>query len=112
MPSNLKAFFLQYIKKRIFAFVLYLYANWSSMKKVFFYTLLLFFQFAFSQQNQLWQGYFSYNEIKDVSESPTRIFAAAENALFSKDLNTNDIKTTNTINGLSGQTITMINPVS
>jgi hypothetical protein len=78
------------------------------MKKFYFYLLLLIFQFGFSQQNQLWQGYFSYNEIKDLSESPTRIFAAAENALFSKDLNTNDIKTTNTINGLSGQTITTI----
>lgn len=78
------------------------------MKKFFFYFLFFFSQFGFSQQNQLWEGYFSYNEIKDLSESPTRIFAAAENALFSKDLNTNDIKTTNTINGLSGQTITTI----
>ena len=78
------------------------------MKKCFFYLLLLSFQVGFSQQNQLWKGYFSYNEIKDLSESPTRIFAASENALFSKNLSTNDIKTTNTINGLSGQTITAL----
>ncbi len=78
------------------------------MKKRFFYLLLLIFQVGFSQQNQLWKGYFSYNEIKDLSESPTRIFAAAENALFLKNLSTNDIKTTNTINGLSGQTITAL----
>jgi hypothetical protein len=38
----------------------------------------------------LWQGYFSYNEIKDVSVSTTTIFAASENALFSK--NDNQIK--------------------
>jgi hypothetical protein len=39
---------------------------------------------GFSQNNLLWQGYFSYNEIKDVSVSTTTIFAASENALFSK----------------------------
>jgi hypothetical protein len=53
----------------------------------------------------LWQGYFSYNEIKDLSESPTAIFAASENALFSKNNGANQIKTTTTIDGLSGQTI-------
>jgi sugar lactone lactonase YvrE len=44
-------------------------------------------------------------QIKDVSESATKIYAAAENALFAKNLNTNEIKTINTIDGLSGQTI-------
>jgi len=53
----------------------------------------------------LWQGYFSYNDIRDVSQSATTIFAASENALFSKNSSTNQIKTTNTIDGLSGQTI-------
>jgi hypothetical protein len=56
----------------------------------------------------LWQGYFSYNDIKDVSQSPTTIFAASENALFSKNTSTNQLKTTNTIDGLSGQTISAI----
>ena len=54
----------------------------------------------------MWKGYFSYKEIKDISQSPTSFFAAAENALFSKNLATNTLKTTNTIDGLSGQTIT------
>lgn len=85
-----------------------MYDNFVSMKKCFFYLLLLSFQLGFSQQNQLWKGYFSYNEIEDLSESPTKIFAASENALFSKNLSTNDIKTTNTINGLSGERITAI----
>jgi hypothetical protein len=56
----------------------------------------------------LWQGYFSYNEIKDVSVSTTTIFAASENALFSKNTTDNQIKTTNTIDGLSGQTISSL----
>ena len=78
------------------------------IKKVLFFTLLLFMQKGFAQSNALWQGYFSYNEIKDLSESPTTIFAASENALFSKNQVSNQIKTTTTIDGLSGQTISSI----
>tara|TARA_R110000868_G_scaffold74688_5_gene215912 strand:- start:36307 stop:38550 length:2244 start_codon:yes stop_codon:yes gene_type:complete len=63
---------------------------------------------GFSQNNLLWQGYFSYNEIKDVSASSTTIFAASENALFSKNTTDNQIKTTNTVDGLSGQTISSL----
>jgi hypothetical protein len=65
-------------------------------------------QIGFTQNNLLWKGYFSYNEIKDLSESPTTIFAASENALFSKNLSADLIKTTNTIDGLSGQTISSL----
>ena len=75
----------------------------------YFFTLFLPFlslQFGYTQNSQLWKGYFSYKEIKDISQSPTSFFAAAENALFSKNLTTNTLKTTNTIDGLSGQTIT------
>ncbi|MGV3695960.1 type IX secretion system anionic LPS delivery protein PorZ [Flavobacterium sp.] len=75
------------------------------MKKHFLWLLLLLFQIGFSQQNLNWKGYFSYNSIKDVSESSTRMYAAAENALFTKNLATNELKTINTIDGLSGQTI-------
>lgn len=79
------------------------------MKNSILLFLLFFaFQVSFSQSNLLWKGYFSYTEIKDLSESPTKLYAASENALFSKNLNTNDIKTTNTIDGLSGQTITAL----
>ena len=65
-------------------------------------------QMGFAQSNALWQGYFSFNEIKDLSESPTTIFAASENALFSKNNGTGQIKTTTTIDGLSGQTISSL----
>lgn len=75
------------------------------MKKCFFWFLILIFQIGFSQQNLKWKGYFSYNAIKDVSESSTRLFVAAENALFTKTIASNEIKTINTIDGLSGQTI-------
>ncbi len=65
-------------------------------------------QISFAQNTMLWQGYFSYNDIRDVSQSTTTIFAASENALYSKNSTTNQIKTTNTIDGLSGQTITSL----
>ena len=79
------------------------------MKK---YALSVFFiftlQMVFSQNSKLWKGYFCYREIKDLSESPSRITAASENALFAKNLVSGDLKTTNTIDGLSGETITSI----
>lgn len=76
------------------------------MKKNLIYILfLIVVQISFAQNNLLWKGYFSYNEIKDISESNTAVFAASENALFSKNTSTSIIKTTNTIDGLSGQTI-------
>ncbi|QBN19476.1 type IX secretion system anionic LPS delivery protein PorZ [Flavobacterium nackdongense] len=70
--------------------------------------LLLFLQIGFAQNTLLWQGYFSYNDIKDISQSSTFVLAASENALFSNQLSTNQIKTTTTIDGLSGQTITSL----
>ena len=79
------------------------------MKKSFLYILfLIIFQNSFSQNKLSWQGYFSYNEIKDVSEASNAVFAASENALFSKNSTTNIIKTITTVDGLSGQTISTI----
>ncbi len=79
------------------------------MKKRFLYFVFLaVIQMGFAQNKLLWQGYFSYNEIKDVSQLPDAIVAASENALFSKNTSTNQIKTTNTIDGLSGQMITSL----
>jgi hypothetical protein len=79
------------------------------MKKRFLYfSLLIFMQMGFAQNNLLWQGYFSYNDIRDITQTPTAIFAASENAIFSKDTSTNQLKTTNTVDGLSGQTISAL----
>lgn len=72
------------------------------------FLVLITVQLGFAQNNFLWQGYFSYNEITDLSESSTTIYAASENALFSKNTATGQIKTTNTVDGLSGQTISSL----
>jgi hypothetical protein len=75
------------------------------MKKYLFYLLIFVFQCGWSQQNQNWKGYFSYNQIKDISESAAKVYVASENALFTKNIVSNDLQTINTIDGLSGQTI-------
>jgi ligand-binding sensor domain-containing protein len=112
MPSafkngKLKAFFISYMKNRINAFTIFV-IQYTMMKNYFLAFLFLgLSQIGFSQ-NQLWKGYFSFNEIKDLSQSANTIYAAAENALFSKNLGTNTLKTTTTIDGLSGQTITAL----
>lgn len=77
-------------------------------KRLLSLLLLLLIQMTFAQANLSWQGYFSYNEIKDVTVSSTGIFAASENALFSVNAISNQIKTTNTVDGLSGQTISSL----
>ena len=79
-----------------------------SMKKQIAIIFFLITNLLLAQTNQLWKGYFSYNGIKDLTQSDTRFFAASENALFSKNVVTNEISTINTIDGLSSQTISAI----
>ncbi|MBW1658236.1 type IX secretion system anionic LPS delivery protein PorZ [Flavobacterium quisquiliarum] len=79
------------------------------MKKILFCVFFLtIIQFCQAQNKLSWQGYFSFNEIKDVSESSTTVLAASENALFSKNISTNILKTITTVDGLSGLTISAI----
>src|SRR5690606_19849131 len=75
---------------------------------VFFVTTFLFVSNTFSQPNQSWGGYFSYNHIVSLAESDSRIIAATENALFSKHLATHEIETFNSIDGLKSDEITAI----
>ena len=72
--------------------------------------LLLLFVTAVhrAQTNQLWKGYFSYNGIKDITQTNNIFLAASENAIFSKNISTNEIQTINTIDGLSSQNISTI----
>ncbi|WP_298221490.1 T9SS type A sorting domain-containing protein [Flavobacterium sp.] len=78
--------------------------------KVFFLTVfsMLAMLCCQSQNNKSWKGYFSYNQINDISQNQTKIFAATENAIFSEDVASGDIKIINTVDGLSGLTITAV----
>lgn len=79
------------------------------MKQYFLICIFFLVSFSsFSQTQQLWKGYFSYNEIKDLSQDSNALFAASQNAYFNLNKNSGEIKTYNTIDGLSGQTISAI----
>ena len=78
------------------------------MKNRFLYLLLLVATIAHCQDSKLWKGYFSYNSIKDMTQSDSHVYCAAENAYFKRDLKTNEISKTSTVEGLSGQNITQI----
>ena len=69
--------------------------------------LFPFLQFAQDYSAQ-WQGYFSFYNIKDVVKGNNKIYAAADNAVFSYDIQTGDIEEITTINGLSGEQISTI----
>lgn len=75
------------------------------MKKAFLMLLVVSIS-GMAQTTGSWKGYFSYTDINDISQSATAFYAAAENAVFSKNLGTNAVSTINTIDGISGQTIT------
>lgn len=76
------------------------------MKKLFLF--LLFNTICFSQTNQLWKGYYSYNEIIDISYGNTKVVAATENALFAKDIQSGDLNIKNSIDGFKPETITAV----
>ncbi|WP_298900831.1 two-component regulator propeller domain-containing protein [uncultured Psychroserpens sp.] len=78
-------------------------------KRIVFILLALISFKSFSQDfSLLWEGYFSFFNVKDVTQGNDKIFAASENAIFSYDVFTNEIETITTIDGLSGETISTI----
>ncbi|MDO5969200.1 ABC transporter substrate-binding protein [Flavivirga aquimarina] len=79
------------------------------LKRLVVFMIFLSPLLQFSQDfSALWEGHFSYNTIKDVSQGNNKIYAAAENAVFSIDIQTNEIEELTTVNGLSGETISTI----
>ena len=79
------------------------------LKKLFVFIFYLVPLFPFAQDfSALWKGHFSYFSIKQVAQGNNKIYAAAENAIFSYDVQTNQLKELNTVNGLSGETISTI----
>lgn len=75
--------------------------------------LIIFFVFGpFSLKAQdfsdVWEGYFSYFDIKDVAASGDKIYAVAENAVFTYDILSHEINTFSTINGLAGETVSSL----
>ena len=79
------------------------------LKRIFGFLIYLIPLLNISQDySDLWEGHFSYLNIIDISQGNNKIYAASENAVFIYDLNTQEISTISTINGLSGEAISTI----
>src|SRR5690554_2356130 len=78
-------------------------------KLLLFLTLFLVSNIVLSQDySENWKGHFSFLNIQSVTRGDTKIYAAADNAVFSYDTLTKETKQITTINGLSGEMITTI----
>jgi hypothetical protein len=96
------------MKSYLIAFIVYLY-NFNQMcKKIVLFYFLLFNSIGFSQEELLWQGYFSYNSIKDLAASSSTLYAGSENALFFKNTTTQILSTINSIDGFKPDAISAI----
>lgn len=80
----------------------------QSMKH--FLWILLFCSTLGVSQNfeDQWKGFFSFVSVKDITQGGTKLYVAAENAIFTYDLETFELTTLTTINGLSGEFISAI----
>jgi ligand-binding sensor domain-containing protein len=71
--------------------------------------ILFVSQFSLGQQsNQMWKGYFSYNEIVDVESASTAVFASTQNALFTQAIVSSNLNIYNSITGLKPDVISTI----
>ena len=71
--------------------------------------ILFVTQFSLGQQsNQMWKGYFSYNEIVDVESASNEVFASTQNALFSQVITSSNLNIYNSITGLKPDVISTI----
>lgn len=82
--------------------------NFIMIKKIILSLFFISFFNGFSQQTLKWSGYFSFNKIVDVTEASNKIMAVSENAFFSKDITSNQLKVLNSIDGLKAETITSV----
>ena len=77
------------------------------MKKYLLLIIIIPFMLQ-AQHYTNWNGYFSYNNVVAMHYANDKIYAAAENSVFSYDSNSGNITTKSTIDGLSGEEISSI----
>lgn len=76
--------------------------------KFVYQILFLFLSVSAFAQNQLWKGYFSYNEIRAISYSSSKTYFATDNAIFVWDDQDESSEVYNSINGFKAFDITTI----
>lgn len=77
------------------------------MKKILL-LLLIVAQSLVAQTNRLWQGYFSFNALSDITKKGSTVYASSENAVFFQKPTDGFLETITTINGLKAESITAI----
>ena len=75
------------------------------MKKILFFTVFLtsFFVQAQTDFSDRWEDFFSYNNVKDFTVTPTTIYAISDNAVFTYDKATGAVEKMSSVQGLSGE---------
>lgn len=78
----------------------------KKMKRTLYLLVLLCYISVHGQSfNNSWLGHFSYNNVVNISLGSEKIYGASENAFFTYDLQSNEIKKFSTVDGLSGEQI-------
>ncbi len=80
------------------------------MKKLLSIYILFFFVITNAQINysNSWEDFYSYNNVKDFVKVDAIIYALVDNAIFTFDETTLEIKKLSSIQGLSGETTSLI----
>lgn len=78
------------------------------MKNLLFFLVLLPSVLYAQNFENIWSGFFAYNNIVDTVEGNDQLFVASENTIFTYDFTTREIQTITTINGLTGDLISKI----
>jgi hypothetical protein len=79
----------------------------KQMKRGLCFLLLMCYLSVNGQSFNSWLGHYSYNNVIDISLGSDKIYGASENAFFTYDLQSNEIEKFSTVNGLSGEQISV-----
>ncbi len=77
------------------------------INKVIKVIVLLVFTHTYAQNTQ-WKSYFSYNEIRDISTTDDKVIVATDNAIFSKNTTSGELKTFTSVDGFKPYDITTL----
>lgn len=80
------------------------------MKKLLLLFIFFFSAFFYGQTDysDSWEDFYSYNNVKDFVKVDNVIYALADNAIFTYNINTEEINKISSVQGLSGETTSAI----
>lgn len=80
------------------------------MKKYLFFFLLVlsYFSFAQTDYSQAWEDFYSYTNVKDLTQQNGVIYALTDNAIFTYEIESGNLKKFSSIQGLSGESTSSI----